>query len=66
MNAPSSGGTYKCLAVEQSRMTEVRIIKDSLRKEYEKRLHVLDDKSMVKAMNTCVLYSFGVIHWSDT
>jgi len=38
MKALSSGETYKYLGMEQSRMTEVGIIKDRLKKEFEKRL----------------------------
>jgi len=75
MKALSSGETYKYLGMEQSRMTEVGIIKDRLKKEFEKRLHLLcgsglNGKNMIEAVNTyatpVLVYSFGVIHWSDT
>ena len=63
------------LGMEQNRMTEAGIVKERLRNEYEKRVRTicetgLNGKNIIKAINTyatpVLLYSFGVIHWSDT
>ena len=75
MKTLSSGETYKYLGMEQNRMTDVGIIKNRLKKEFKKRLHLLcgsglNGKNMIKALNIyatpVLVYSFGAIHWSDT
>lgn len=73
--AMESNELYKYLGYNQSQLLEHAEIKDSLKKEYIKRIHTvckqqLSSKNLFKAINTYAVpiltYSFGVIKWTKT